>query len=100
MNDRGRTRSSAQKAGTSYAYQHSTVNYTPDHSIDVGDSYTSYTSYMPSVFQRPVQSDVNLLLQSEDFIRAGLFYRAADAYNWHLNPITYMEQQMGGYARL
>lgn len=98
MNNRGRTRSLAQRAGTSNAYHHSTSelidSYNPQHTIDVG------RSYMPPVYQYPPQSDVNLLLQSEDFIRAGLFYRAADAYNWRLNPITYMEQQMGGYARL
>lgn len=74
MNNRGRNRSQAQRAGTSHAYNNIT-----------NDLITT---------NNPPQSDVNLLLQSEDWTRAGLFYKAHDAYNHRLDPIPYIETQI------
>lgn len=74
MNNRGRNRSQAQRAGTSNAYNNTTADLIKSNN--------------------PPSSDVNLLLQSEDWTRAGLFYRAHNAYNQRLDPIPYIESQL------
>jgi len=98
MNNRGRTRSQAQRAGTAYAYMNTTNDL-------IENNLPAYTSQPPQSFRRrivpgaayPPYSDTNLLLQSEDWIRAGLFYRAHEAYNHRLDPIPYIEKQLGPY---
>ena len=110
MNSRGRVRSQAQRAGTSYAYLHQTDDLVeinnptpmmqaqqfmygknPDQAwfVPIEQPYSP-----PGPLKYPPKSDVNLLLQSEDWVRAGLFYRASDAYNWRMEPIPYIEKQL------
>lgn len=86
MGDRGRFRSSAQKAGTSNAYMSS--------NRDVMPNYTQNVNTQRQIYGPPQKSDVNLLLDSEDNTRAGYMYLANNAYSWRLNPITYIESQM------
>ena len=99
MNDRGRQRSSAQKAGTSYAYLRATEDLTGayDPTYTMQNGVAPPRRRPPGPLKYPPYSDVNLLWQSEDEIRAGLFYRDHNAYARRLNPITYIEKQLGPY---
>jgi len=105
MNSRGRSRSEAQRAGTAYAYFHSNEDivdsHDPTHIMqNPGQAWfvpIKRWHTPPGPLRYPPTSDVNLLWRDEDKVRAGLMFLAQNAYTWRLNPIPYIEKQLGPY---
>lgn len=92
--NRGRLRSSAQKAGTSvYNNDHS---YIPLEEIPIMQKFVDSSNNVIDTYYggNPTASDVNLLLQTEDEIRAKQFSQLHDAFMNRLNPIPYAESQV------
>lgn len=105
MNTRGRSRSEAQRAGTSYAYFHSNQDivdsHDPTHIMqNPGQAWfvpIKRWNTPPGPLKYPPTSDVNLLLQNEDALRANLMSITHNAYSWRLDPIPYIESQLTPY---
>lgn len=93
-NNRGRQRSSAQRAGMSAAGEQSnylTLEQIPQAQRFVDSNYNVIDTYYGG---NPTLSDVNLLLQTEDEIRAFEMAKVHNAYTNRLNPVIYAETQV------
>jgi len=92
--NRGRMRSSAQKAGMS-AYNNDN-QYLLMEEIPVMQAFVDSSNNVIDTYYggNPTASDVNLLLQTEDEIRAKLFAEYHNAYTNRLNPVPYAERQV------
>jgi len=93
-NNRGRLRSSAQKAGMS-AYNNDN-QYLLIEEIPVMQAFVDSSNNVIDTYYggNPTASDVNLLLQTEDEVRAKQFSQIHDAYLNRLNPVPYAERQV------
>jgi len=92
--NRGRLRSAAQKAGMS-AYNNDS-QYVLLEELPVMQKFVDSSNNVIDTYYggNPTASDVNLLLQTEDEVRAKLFAEYHNAYTNRLNPIPYAERQV------